>query len=113
MNADTIFTSVVSVVIALMTSSGFWAYFRKRDRIKDAHAHLLLGIAHVRLIEIGMQYIERGWVTQAEYENFSRYLFVPYTQLGGNGLAQRIAEQVAELPFHKARVEVTSVPEKI
>jgi hypothetical protein len=109
--ADLIASGVVTLIIALLTSSGFWAFIKKRDQIKDANAQLLIGLAHDRVIHLGMRYIERGWVTKDEYENFVRYLYTPYLRVGGNGLAQKVAEQVAELPFHKARVEVTSVSE--
>lgn len=60
---------------------------------------MLVGLAHDRIIFLGMQYIERGWITQDEYENLHEYLYKPYEQMGGNGSAKRIMTEVDTLPI--------------
>lgn len=47
-------------------------------------------------------YIERGWITQDEYENLNDYLYKPYEKMGGNGSAQKIMLEVNKLPIHKS-----------
>lgn len=64
---------------------------------------LLIGLAHDRLISLGMQYITRGWITQDEYENLSVYLYKPYEKLGGNGSVKRIMLEVDKLPIRKEK----------
>lgn len=54
-----------------------------------------------RIMYLGMSYIERGYITQDEYENLKVYLFEPYEKLGGNGSAKRIMQEVDKLPIHK------------
>ena len=49
----------------------------------------------------GMQYVERGWITQDEYENLHDYLFIPYSEAGGNGSAAKVMKDVDNLPIHK------------
>lgn len=56
---------------------------------------------HYRIVYLGMLYIERGCITQEEYENLKVYLFEPYEKLGGNGSAKRIMQEVDKLPIHK------------
>ena len=51
---------------------------------------------------LGMGYIERGWITQDEYENLYEYLYKPYEKMGGNGSAKRVMGEVDKLPIRKA-----------
>lgn len=63
---------------------------------------MLIGLAHDRIIYLGMVYIERGYITQDEYENLYEYLYKPYKKLGGNGSAKRIMTEVDQLAIHKS-----------
>ena len=92
---------IVTIVCAVIASSGFWAYIQKRNENKDAKSRMLIGLAHDRIIFLGMSYIERGWITQDEYENLYEYLYKPYEEMGGNGSAKRIMNEVNKLPIHK------------
>lgn len=93
---------IVTIVCAVIASSGFWAYIQKRNENKDAKSRMLLGLAHDRIIFLGMTYIERGWITQDEYENLHEYLYKPYEEMGGNGSAKRVMTEVNRLPIHKS-----------
>lgn len=50
-----------------------------------------------------MVYIERGSITQDEFENLYEYLYKPYVEMGGNGSAKRIMEEVQRLPIRKSK----------
>lgn len=90
---------VVTVVCSVIASSGFWAFFQKRLDKNDAKTKLLVGVAHDRIVLLAMKYIERGWVTQEEYENLNDYLYVPYREAGGNGTAKKLMQEVDKLPI--------------
>ena len=60
---------------------------------------MLVGLAHDRILCLGMLYIERGYVTRDEYENLYEYLYRPYLKMGGNGSAKRIMQEVDRLPI--------------
>lgn len=60
---------------------------------------MLLGLAHDRIMSLGMEYINRGYITHDEYENLRKYLFEPYEALGGNGSASRVMKEVDKLPI--------------
>lgn len=96
-----ILTSVITILCSVLASSGFWAYMQKRSEKKDGRTQLLIGLAHDRIIDLGMKYIERGWITQDEYENLNDYLYEPYEKEGGNGSAKRVMAEVKKLPIHK------------
>lgn len=100
----------VPIIVALLTSSAIWGVVSKvvlkrmeqadkRSRADDAERKMLVGLAHDRIIHLGMVYIERGRITQDEYENLQVYLYEPYEEIGGNGSAKRVMEEVRKLPI--------------
>ena len=49
-----------------------------------------------------MQYIERGWITQDEYENLHDYLYIPYTDVADDiRSVNKLMKDVDNLPVHK------------
>ena len=89
--------TLVTIVCAVLASSGFWAWLQKKDDKKSLQSQMLIGLAHDRIVALGMSYIERGWITKDEYENLRDYLYEPYKALGGNGSAKRVMEEVNKL----------------
>lgn len=96
------FPFVITIFSSVLASSGLWAYLSKRTERNDVKTEMLIGLAHDRITFLGMHYIERGFITQDEYENLYEYLYKPYEKLGGNGSAKRIMEEVKKLPIKKA-----------
>ena len=90
----------LTIICAVLASSGFWAFIQTRRERKDAKTRMLLGLGHDRIIFLSMKYIERGWITQDEYSDLIEYLYNPYREMGGNGTAKRIIEEVQKLPIH-------------
>lgn len=88
-------TSFASVI----ASSGFWAYMQSKDSKKDAKTRLMMGLAYDQLTKRGMEYINREWVTMEELEDYQKYFYDPYIELGGNGVAKRIMGAVSTLPL--------------
>ena len=86
--------TLVTIVCAVLASSGFWAWLQKKDDKKSLQSQMLIGLAHDSIVALGMSYIERGWITKDEYENLRDYLYEPYKALGGNGSAKRVMEGV-------------------
>lgn len=91
-----------AIVASALASSGLWTFVQKRMDRKDAKTRMLVGLAHDRIIYLGMTYIERGQITQDEYENLFTYLYEPYAAMGGNGSAKKVIEEVDKLPIHKS-----------
>lgn len=87
----------LTILGSLLASSGFWAYVETRRKKKDGSMEMLRGLAHDRIIFLGMSYVRRGWLTQDEYNNLHDYLYLPYVKLGGNGTAKRVMDEVSKL----------------
>lgn len=99
---------IISIVVAVLGSSGVWTFittlYLKRQEKKSLANKMLLGLAHDRLMWLCMKYIERGYITNEEYENLYNYLYLPYIEMGGNGVVQRLMEEVKKLPIRKSEL---------
>lgn len=94
----------VTIVVAFIASSGFWAWLQKRSGKKDLQTKLLVGLAHDRIIYLGMEYVKRGYITKDEYENLYDYLYIPYKNLGGNGAAERVINEISKLEIRDTHI---------
>lgn len=100
---------ILPLLLVVIASGGMWSYLERRaerrakrqsaQELNSPQTRLLLGLAHDRIIFLGMQYIGRGWITKDEYEDFDKYLWEPYSEFGGNGLAEKVHEEVRSLPI--------------
>ncbi len=91
--------SIMAIVCTLLASSGFWSYLLRKQKTESAETKLMIGLGHVKIIDLCMKYIERGYITKDEYDSLNKYLYIPYKELGGNGTAERMMEEVAKLPI--------------
>lgn len=100
----------VTVVVAVLGSSGIWALIQARvqaraqaklDKAEDVEKKMLLGLGHDKIVYLALKYIDRGSITSAEFENINKYLYEPYKGMGGNGTATRLMEEVKKLPITK------------
>lgn len=90
---------IITILVAVISSSGFWAYMQRYSQRHDAKTDMLVGLAHDRIMSLGREYIEKGYIGQEEYENLKVYLYDPYHKLGGNGSAERVMREVENLPI--------------
>lgn len=93
-----IMTLIVSIFCSVLASSGFWAFLQSRNNRDNAERQMLKGLAHDRIMELGLEYIDRGYLSKDEYENLHDYLYIPYKKLDGNGSAEHIIDIVKKLP---------------
>ena len=89
--------TLVTVLITLLASSGFWAFVSMVMEKKSARSKMLLGLGHDRILYLCEKYITKGEITQSEYENLNKYLYDPYKKMGGNGVAERFMQEVNKL----------------
>ena len=89
---------ILTIVTALLASSGLWAFLGKKLERNNSERELLVGIGHIELVFFGMQYIERGWISRDEYETM-QCLYKPYVKLGGNGSGTKIMKELENLPI--------------
>lgn len=91
-------------LLTFAASSGFWAYILHRSKSNNAERKLLLALTYDRIIDRGLAFIERGWVSRDEYEELLDNLYEPYKQLGGNGTAEKVMGEVTSLKFRTVRL---------
>lgn len=85
-------------ITTVLSGPGIWAWAKTRTQRNDSEDKLLLQIAKNQLVSKGHEYLERGYITMDEYEEYEAE-YELYSALGGNGLARRIFEQVDDLPM--------------
>ena len=103
MRAEIIFT----IITTTLASTGFWSLIlykvQKRDEKKDSLTRLILGLAYREITELCMKYIQQEYITKDEYEDLIKYLFTPYKELGGDGTAEKMIDEVKKLPIKEGR----------
>lgn len=89
---------IVTLVVAIFGSTGFWTWLMNRKKKKSAESRLLMGLAYAEIIRRCDHYIKVGYIDIDEYNELNRYLFEPYSEMGGNGTAQKLMDEVKKLP---------------
>ena len=96
---DNLLTIIIAIVTSTLGSSGLWAFLNSRAEKKSAKTKMILGLGYDRIVTLCNKYIERGSITQSEYEDPYHYLYKPYKDMGGNGSAERAFKEVEKLPL--------------
>lgn len=89
----------ITALAAIGASSGFWIFLDRKRNNRTLTTKLLLGLAHDRIVCLALQYMEKGYITQDEHENLVQFLYEPYRELGGNGSAVRLINEIDKLPI--------------
>lgn len=92
---------VLALVVACIGSNGLWAWISSKSKKRTNDNKLLMGLAYSEIINRAERYIERCCVSTDEYHELYHYLYEPYKDMGGNGTAARLMEQVKSLPAPK------------
>lgn len=93
----------------LAGSGGFWVYLRSKYEKKDQVNKLIMGLAHDKIVFLGISYLEKGWVNKDEYDDLFKYFWEPYKALGGDGTAERIINLVQTLPLKPEQREYPEI----
>ena len=92
---------ILTLVVAVCGSTGFWTLLMTRNKKKSAEARLIMGLAYSEIIKRSEHYIKRGYIETDEYNELNKYLYEPYSEMGGNGTAQKLMKEVQQLPTSK------------
>lgn len=90
---------LITIIGSVFASSGFWTLILYKAKQKDTGTLMTRGMAHYQIIAEGQKFIERGWITHEEYDDFMKYLGNPYLDSGSNGLAKKMIDDISDLPF--------------
>ena len=90
---------IIAVVAGVLGSNGYWAYRQSKDKKKSAEYRMILGLGHAEIFKVAEKYIRRGAITSSELEDLEKYLFKPYSEMGGNGTAESMVKKCKDLPI--------------
>lgn len=96
---DEVWVRVIIIITgSILGSGGLWAFLQNRDTKRSASTRLMMGLAYAELVRRGQEYMDRGSITRDELEDYLKYFYAPYKDLGGNGVAERYMHGVTQLP---------------
>lgn len=90
---------LVPIIVSIFASGGLWNFISSKSKRHENQDLVLKGLAHFKIIETGQEFIQRGWITKEELDDFNKYLADPYKDMGANGIAGEIIDRVRALPF--------------
>lgn len=94
---------------ALFGAPGVWAFVKSKTDRNNYGMALLLEVSKNQILELGRVYLDRGYITMDEYEEFEAE-YKLYSTLGGNGLARRVFKQVDDLPIMPNNIDGRNQP---
>lgn len=93
------------IILAIFVSAGFWkvievivVHFLTKPKITP-EIRLLRGIGQIEILFFGSKFIEQGYITTEEYDSLKNEIYAPYVEMGGNGLAKKMMEEIEKLPI--------------
>lgn len=97
--------TIIALVCAVFASTGFWTLinniWQASNKKKSDETKMLMGLAYDRILSLSAIYISRGSITAEEYHDLEHYLYEPYKNMGGNGTAKRMMDEVSRLPIRR------------
>lgn len=99
--------TIVTILVSILGSSGIWGLIQSSISKHDYSRDLVLGLAHVRITELAMLYISRGYIMKSEYDELYHYLYEPYCRAGGNGACAELMDRVTnELKIYNSPSQI-------
>lgn len=93
------------IVLAVIASTGFWEFLKFifqnvifKPKLTP-EIRLLRGIGQIEIIFFGTKFLEQGYITTEEYDSLKNEIYAPYLEIGGNGLAKKMMEEIEKLPI--------------
>lgn len=96
---------IIPLVCAVFASTGFWTLinniWQAIQKKKSNETKLIMGLAYDRILTLSTYYIGKGSISAEEYHDLDYYLYEPYKNMGGNGTAQKLMQEVSRLPIRR------------
>ena len=95
--------TIAVLIAAIFSCTGFWTlvqFLVQKHAEKDSkQGKMLKGLGHDRICCLAEGYLKQGYISREDYENLHDYLYLPYRDLGGDGTAQKLMNEVDRLPI--------------
>jgi hypothetical protein len=103
---------IMTIVLSCLGSAGLWSLITlliqrkfKKDDDSDLIKKALKGLLYTDCLGWGDKYIEQGWISIDDYNDFRRYHYEPYKALGGNSAVDRVETTLKALPSRPTQHE--------
>lgn len=93
---------LITIIVAVIGSQSLVElikYFTTRRKPSPSDK-LLVALAQDRIVDIGSECIEHGYITREQITILTN-IITPYRELGGNGLADSMMERCKRLPLRE------------
>ena len=88
-----------TVVLPILFGYIVWV-LKNQKKSRDANSHGTMLLLRVQLIEYHDKYMALGFIPSYAYENFCE-MYDAYHKLNGNGMIEKMKEEVEELHLKK------------
>lgn len=94
---------VLGTLGIVLGSSGLWGFLSKVKARDNGRDQLMKGLAQVVIAQKANEYIDRGSITPEEFATIYNLVYSHYKELGGNGGAERLMNELEALPITKEK----------
>jgi len=97
-------TMFLTILASTLASTGLWTLinniYMNKSKKKTTQDKALLALLHDRIYFLCEEHIDSEKISPDDYENLL-YLYGPYKELGGNGMCEKLMEQIKKLDLKK------------
>lgn len=105
MNWEIILTGIITLVVGIFSSTGFWTYYQNKKNNNSDEQKMIMGLTYITIVKHCEFWIERGWADPDDLDDLQKYLYDPYINKGGNGTAKRKFQMACSLPSKPPKEE--------
>lgn len=97
--------TLVTIAVALISSSGVWGVFTMLIQKRSTSTMLVLRVTQYIIVVEANRVLQQGYMTADDYDIIMKDLYEPYKLLGGNGLAEKLVNDVTKLPIRSRKYD--------
>lgn len=90
-------TLIVSVIVAIFASTGFWDWLKTRRKKMGPYDAVTMAIGRDRLNFLSKKHIKNNYIPEDEFESFKE-LGEAYIDAGGNTMVKELYLEAIKLP---------------
>lgn len=90
-------TLIVTIIVAIFASSGFWDWLKTHRRKMTPYEKVTMGLGREKLNKLSKRYLKQDYIPEDEFESFKE-LGEAYIDAGGNTMVKELYQDAIELP---------------
>lgn len=90
-------TLIVSVIVAIFASTGFWDWLKSRRKKMTPYERVTMAVGREKLNKLSKKYIKMAYIPEDEFESFKE-LGEAYLDAEGNTMVKELYLDAVKLP---------------